>query len=132
MYGSIERWIGILLEVSQGDLPLWLHPTPVAVASVNESNIQFVRKLEAQCLACDIPILVDVGQHSMGRKMKRFHKQKIPYILTVGDREVAENMVSVRCRKDGELTQILATELTNYLLEQLNHNKRNKLVGFVQ
>ncbi|WP_428787716.1 threonine--tRNA ligase [Vibrio profundum] len=120
MYGSIERWIGILLEVSQGSFPLWLHPTPVAIASVSESHSSFVRKLEAICLAHNIPVLVDVSQSSVSRKMKRFHKQKVPFLLTVGDNEVAENMVAIKCRQNGEMTQLPMSELVDYLLGKLS------------
>ncbi|MCU8053926.1 His/Gly/Thr/Pro-type tRNA ligase C-terminal domain-containing protein, partial [Shewanella sp. SM43] len=119
MYGSIERWLGILLEVSQGNLPVWLHPVPVAIASVNESNSQFVRQLAALCLARDMRVLVDISQNSVARKMKRFHKQKVPYILTVGDKEEAEKCVSVKCRKDGVMTHIPLAELADYLADKL-------------
>jgi len=125
MYGSIERWIGVLLEASQGNLPIWLHPVPVAIASVNESNCQFVRQLEEQCLVRGLPVLVDISQHSVARKMKRFHKQRIPYVLTVGDKEVAENIVSVKCRKDGVITQVPVSEIADFLAARLK-NKENK------
>jgi len=126
MYGSIERWIGILLEVSQGNLPVWLHPVPVAIASVNESNSQFVRQLAALCLARDMRVLVDISQNSVARKMKRFHKQKVPYILTVGDKEEAENRVSVKCRKDGVITYVPLAELADYLADKLEGKLKRK------
>lgn len=126
MYGSIERWIGILLVVSQGNLPVWLHPVPVAIASVNESNGQFVRQLAARCSAQDMRVLIDISQHSVARKMKRFHKQKVPYILTVGDKEVAENMVSVKCRKDSIITRVPLSELGDYLADKVADKLKRK------
>ncbi len=56
--------------------------------------------------------------------MKRFHKQRIPYVLTVGDKEVAENIVSVKCRKDGVITQVPVSEIADFLAARLK-NKEN-------
>lgn len=119
MYGSVERWIGILLEMSQGDLPLWLHPQPVAIASVNDSNYHFSKNIADRLLETGIPVLADFSKSSMGRKMKRFHKKKIPFVITIGDHEVELSVVSIKNRKEGTLDQVSVEKLVEYILSRL-------------
>ncbi|WP_302050941.1 threonine--tRNA ligase [Vibrio coralliilyticus] len=122
MYGSIERWIGVLLESSQGHLPDWLHPMPIAIASVSDSDHDFTRQLEAVCIEHDIPVSVDLSSSSVGRKLKRFHKLRIPYVLVVGDKERAENSLAIKCREEGTITQVAVDELIVYLKEKLRQS----------
>ncbi|MEZ9230739.1 threonine--tRNA ligase [Vibrio amylolyticus] len=119
MYGSVERWIGILLEISQGDLPLWLHPQPVAIASVNESNCRFAKNVAEKLIDNDIPVFLDSSKSSVGRKMKRFHKKKIPFVITIGDHETAQGVVSIKSRKEGELEEVQVEHLVEYILSRL-------------
>ncbi|WP_049845925.1 threonine--tRNA ligase [Vibrio sp. VPAP30] len=119
MYGSIERWIGILLETSQGDLPLWLHPLPIAIASVKESSCGFAKNVAEKLLENDIPVLTDLSQSSVGRKMKRFHSKKIPFIVTIGDSETAQGMVSIKNRKDHKIDQVPIEQLVSYVSTRL-------------
>ncbi|MEZ8409684.1 threonine--tRNA ligase [Vibrio splendidus] len=119
MYGSVERWIGILLEMSQGDLPLWLHPQPVAIASVNHSNCHFAKIVADRLLDIDIHALLDLSKSSMGRKMKRFHKKKIPFVISIGDYEVENGVVSIKNRKEASETQVSMEHLAEYILSSL-------------
>jgi len=120
MYGSVERWIGILLETSQGDLPLWLHPLPVAIASVKESSCEFAEKVAGKLLDSGIPVLTDVSQSSVARKMKRFHKKKIPFIVTIGDTETNQGVVSIKSRKSGEIERVQLEQLTGFITSRLS------------
>ncbi|WP_070964244.1 threonine--tRNA ligase [Vibrio sonorensis] len=126
MYGSIERWIGILLEVSQGDLPLWVHPLPVAIASVNESNTDCAKRVGTMLLDNGIPVNTDISQSSVGRKMKRFHKMKIPFVVTIGDAETSNSTVSIKNRKGGQVEQIPIEELVEYVLSKFIATEKQK------
>ena len=119
MYGSVERWIGILLESSQGDLPLWLHPQPVAIASVNESNCHFAKYVADRLIDTDIPVLSDFSKSSVGRKMKRFHKKKITFVITIGDHEVENGVVAIKNRKEGILETVPIEQLPDYISSRL-------------
>ncbi|WP_281175780.1 threonine--tRNA ligase [Marinomonas fungiae] len=102
VYGSLERWIGILLEVTQGKLPEWIHPMPVAIIPVESSADEYARQVVARLLREDINTHMESGDGSIGRKIKRCYAAKIPNIVIVGDREVGENSVMLRRGKEQE------------------------------
>ena len=76
---------------------------PIAIASVSDSDHDFTRQLEAVCIEHDIPVSVDLSSSSVGRKLKRFHKLRIPYVLVVGDKERAENSLAINVVRTGQL-----------------------------
>ncbi|PHM29460.1 threonine--tRNA ligase [Xenorhabdus innexi] len=96
IYGSIERWIGMLLEVTQGALPEWIHPLPVAIATVSESAIDYANALVCSLNAADFPVLADHSNSSVSHKIRRFHQLKIPNILIVGEQEMKTEQVALR------------------------------------
>jgi threonyl-tRNA synthetase len=96
MYGSIERWIGILLESYQGKLPAWVHPVPVAVGTVVNDAVDYARDIERLLLDADVPVLVDVSKDTISRKIRRFHDLYVPIVVVIGHREVAEQTVNLR------------------------------------
>lgn len=104
MYGSIERWVGILLESYQGKLPPWLHPMPVAIATVVNAAIDYAQEIEQLLNQANIPVLVDASGNTVSRKIKRFHNLYIPCKLVIGHRELTERSVSLRSTnsKQGE------------------------------
>lgn len=119
MYGSVERWIGILLETSQGALPAWLHPQPVAIASVNDSHGRFAKDVANRLIEADIPVFSDLSKSSVGRKMKRFHKRKTPFVITIGDHEADHGVVSIKNRKEGTLEEVSVGLLAEYISSRL-------------
>ncbi|WP_455222976.1 threonine--tRNA ligase [Kaarinaea lacus] len=108
MYGSIERWIGVLLESYQGKLPAWVHPVPVAVATVVDDAVAYAREIEQLLLAVDIPVMIDASNNTVSRKIKRFHELYVPFVLVVGHREVAEQSINMRLleQKDNQLVRL--------------------------
>ncbi|UTV29673.1 threonine--tRNA ligase [Photobacterium atrarenae] len=114
MYGSIERWIGMLLEVTQGALPKWIHPLPAAIAPVNEAAAEYADALAELLKAADLPVMTDHSNCSVSRKIKRFHQLKIPNILIVGEKEVSNEQVALRRGK--AVTVIEKSQLIAQLL----------------
>ena len=105
MYGSIERWIGILLESYQGILPSWIHPTPVAIAAVTEASASYAEVISKQLYQMGIASKIDVGASSVSRKIRRFYQHHIPFIVIVGQQEEAQQTVQLRQRgKDKVIT----------------------------
>jgi threonyl-tRNA synthetase len=96
MYGSIERWIGILLESHQGKLPAWVHPLPVAIATTNNQVHGYAQEVEWLIHEAEIPVLMDLSDNTVSRKIKRFHYLRVPYMLVIGDREFRNRSVSLR------------------------------------
>lgn len=96
MYGSIERWIGILLESSQGRLPAWIHPVPVALATISREARDYAREVELLFQQHDVPVWVEGSDNTIARKVRRFHDVMVPIILAVGKKEMESRSVSLR------------------------------------
>ncbi len=101
--GSIERFLGILIEHFAGVLPLWLAPVQVAVLPVAERHIVYAREVSAALSREDIRVECNEEQATLGAKIRKAELEKIPYLLIVGDREANQNTVSVRKRREGDL-----------------------------
>ena len=117
MYGSIERWIGILLESHQGKLPPWLHPVPVAVATIKSAVFNYAREVEGILQDVNIPVLLDGGDDTLARKIKRFHNLRIPLMIVIGDAEEKFRAVSLRAGERNKTITLdkLASELNQHL-----------------
>jgi threonyl-tRNA synthetase len=121
MYGSIERWIGILLECYQGKLPHWLHPVPVAIATIKSNLMEYAGEIQRLLRQADIPVLLDASENTVSRKIKRFHNMYIPYMIVVGEEEQKNRSVSLRV---GNQTQVIAIHnLISQLSERLTEPK---------
>ncbi|MBU2317590.1 MAG: threonine--tRNA ligase, partial [Gammaproteobacteria bacterium] len=118
VYGSIERWIGILLEVSKGVLPEWIHPQPVALVSVNDSVLDYANLIRADLEQQDINVLCEFGDHSVGRKIKRSFELKIPNIVIIGEQEAQAGKLTIRRGKHIEM--INKEELISFLKSKQN------------
>jgi len=101
--GSIERFIGILTEEYAGDFPFWLAPVQVRVLPVSEKFGEYAEKICKELEAANIRAEIDNSNEKVGYKIRMGELAKIPYLLVVGEKEIAENAVSVRKRKDGDL-----------------------------
>ena len=99
IFGSIERFIGILTEHYAGAFPLWLAPVQVRVLSINERCTDYVNAVCAKLENAGIRVESDLRNEKIGFKIREAQLQKIPYMLVVGDKEAQENKVAVRSRK---------------------------------
>ena len=98
LFGSFERFIGMLLEHTGGALPLWLSPTQVRVLPIGEGHIPFGEKIVELLKTAGVRIDIDTSPETLGKKIRDGKTQKIPYLLVVGDKEVAEKKVTVESR----------------------------------
>lgn len=96
IYGSLERWIGILLESSQGRLPVWVHPIPVGIAAININCNAHCIALQERLAEHGIAVSFNSAQQSIAKKIKIFQQQYTPIVLIAGDKEVARNSFVVR------------------------------------
>lgn len=100
VFGSIERFIGILIEHFAGAFPTWLAPVQVMVIPITERAHAYAKQLQQQLDGAGIRVEADLRSEKMGYKIREAQMKKIPYMLVVGDKEMEEGTVSVRARKE--------------------------------
>ena len=111
-FGSIERFIGILIEQFAGAFPLWLAPVQVEVIPVSERHLDYAAQVRDQLAAAGLRCELDERNEKMGYKIREAQMMKIPYMLVVGDKEAESGLVSVRSRQGGDLG---AMEVASFL-----------------
>lgn len=103
LLGSLERFFGVLIEHYAGNFPVWLAPTQVMVIPISEHHVDYAKKVMASLLESDIRADVDYQNEKVGYKIREAEKQKIPYMLIVGDKEIEKGTVSVRKHQKGDV-----------------------------
>jgi threonyl-tRNA synthetase len=102
LFGSVERFFGVLIEHYAGAFPLWLAPVQAGLVPISERHHAYARKVEAALKAAGLRVEVDDRNEKMNGKIRDFANQKVPYILVFGDKEETANAVSVRTRAKGD------------------------------
>src|SRR5882762_10362341 len=103
LYGSVERFFGILLEHYAGAFPVWLAPVQATVLPITDRNLEYARTIETKLKEAGLRVTVDDRKEKVNLKIRDAQLQKIPFMLVVGDREAQNDSVSVRNRKHGDL-----------------------------
>ncbi|MDD3396148.1 MAG: threonine--tRNA ligase [Acidaminococcaceae bacterium] len=103
VYGSIERFIGILIENYAGNFPAWLAPQQVTVMSITDKFNGYAKQVYDELFNQGIRVKLDDRNEKIGYKIREAQVKKVPYMLVVGEKEVANNEVAVRSHKDGDL-----------------------------
>ncbi|NLT67233.1 MAG: threonine--tRNA ligase [Acidobacteria bacterium] len=102
LLGSVERFLGVLIEHYAGAFPVWLAPVQVVVIPIAERHHEYARKVASRLTEADLRVEIDDRNEKMGYKIRSAQTQKIPYMLVVGDKEVESGTVSVRNRFQGD------------------------------
>ena len=102
VFGSIERFIGILIEHFAGAFPTWLAPVQAVLIPISEKHADYAQEVTARLKAAGVRVDCDLRPEKMGYKIREAQLQKIPYMLVVGEKEMESGEVSVRARKEGE------------------------------
>jgi len=110
LFGSVERFFGVLIEHYAGAFPLWLAPVQVGLVPISERHHEYAKKVEAELKAAGLRVEVDDRNEKMNGKIRDFANLKTPYILVFGDKEEAANAVSVRTRGKGDQGSIPLAE----------------------
>ena len=108
--GSMERFIGILVEHYAGAMPVWLAPYQVAVLNITDAQAQYAQSVANALQKRGIRVVTDLRNEKVNYKIRELALQKLPYILVVGDKEMAEQKVSVRARGNQNLGEMALTE----------------------
>lgn len=118
-FGSMERFIAILIENTAGNFPLWLSPDQIAVLPISEKYESYANELFLNLQENDIRGFVDVRDEKIGRKIRDAEVAKVPFMLIVGEKEQAEGRVSVRRKGEGDLGSMTVAEFTALFQEQV-------------
>ena len=102
LFGSVERFFGVLIEHYAGAFPLWLAPVQIGLVPISEKHLAYASKLETELKAAGLRVETDARNEKMNAKIRDFAKQKTPYILVFGDKEESSGSVSVRTRGKGD------------------------------
>jgi threonyl-tRNA synthetase len=111
LFGSLERFMGILIEHFGGAFPTWLAPVQALIIPIADRHQEYANQVRAKLAAADIRVETDARSERMGFKIREAQLQKIPYMLVVGDREVEAEAVGVRLRSGEDLGAISVDEL---------------------
>ncbi len=118
-FGSMERFIGLLIEHTAGDFPLWLAPKQAIILPISDKYINYAKNIWKSLDNYEIRTSIDDSNEKIGRKIRDAELSKIPYMLIVGEREETEGLVSVRKRKSGDLGQFKLDDFINSISEEL-------------
>lgn len=109
IFGSMERWIGILIEQYSGRFPMWLSPVQVVVATITDAAEDYAREVAAACKAAGLRVALDLRNEKINYKVREHSEAKVPALLVVGAREAEGKQVAVR-RLGGKAQEILALD----------------------
>lgn len=113
IFGSFERFIGILLEHTQGALPFWLSPVQIALLNINDGVKKYCLGVADELRKLELRIFVDDRNETIGKKIREAELQKIPYLLVIGRQESENKTVAVRQRGKGDLGQMPLDKFLN-------------------
>lgn len=120
IFGSIERFIGILTEHFAGKFPLWLAPVQVKILTVTERFNDYAHKLEDRLIAEGLRVQVDARNEKIGYKIREARNQRDLYILVIGEREEEAGTVTVRSNREGELGGMSVDDLIAKLKHEIS------------
>ncbi|MCI5533443.1 MAG: threonine--tRNA ligase [Firmicutes bacterium] len=119
VFGSIERFIGVITEHFAGKFPLWLAPVQVKLLTVTEKFVPYAKEVAERLEACGIRVELDDRNEKIGYKLREARNQRVNYICVIGEREAEAGTLTVRSSKVGELGEMSADEFTEKLLEEI-------------
>ena len=120
VFGSIERFIGILIEHFAGAFPVWLAPVQVKLLPIADRHLDYMyevkKALEAKGIRCE----VDDRNEKIGYKIREAQVKKIPYMVIAGDKDIENGTVAIRSRKDGDVGAMTPAEFVDLIVEKVN------------
>ena len=123
LFGSFERFIGIITEHYAGAFPVWLSPVQVRVMPISDSQLDYARKVKEDLEKQGIRVELDERQEKIGYKIREAQLQKIPYMLILGEKEKEASAVGVRARKEGDIGQMSIEEFVSKIKEEIDIKK---------
>jgi threonyl-tRNA synthetase len=125
--GSLERFIGILIEEYAGFFPTWLAPQQAVVMNITDSQSEYVQEIVKKLQKCGIRVNADLRNEKIGFKIREHTLKRVPYMLVCGDKEVEAGEIAVRTRKGKDLGKLKIDELVAFLQQEISSRKLNVL-----
>ncbi|HOA97056.1 MAG TPA: threonine--tRNA ligase [Acetivibrio saccincola] len=119
VFGSIERFIAILTEHYAGAFPTWLSPVQVKILPLIDKHVEYALKVQKELEDKGIRVEVDARNEKIGYKIREARLERVPYMLVIGDKELENNAVAVRSRKDGDIGTMQVSEFIEKILEEV-------------
>jgi threonyl-tRNA synthetase len=129
MFGSLERFVAILLEHHAGRLPAWLAPVQVVVLSITDRQDEYVRKVTESLKNQGFRVESDLRNEKVGFKIREHTLKRVPYLLVAGDKEVAANLIAVRTRSGKDLGTMVPETFAERLRVELKSRGRTVMEG---
>ncbi len=121
--GSLERFIGILIEQHAGTFPLWLSPVQLVVMNIVDKQADYTQKIAAELEKQGFRVKLDLRNEKIGFKIREHSMQRVPYLLIVGDNELQNNTVAVRTQKGEDLGSLTVEQLSQRLRNDIKDKK---------
>ena len=128
IYGSLERFIGIIIENFKGVFPFWLSPYQVGIVPIRVEHNEYAKKVEEALMAAGIRVEADYSDNNMKEKIKKYKNYKDPYILVVGDKEAAEGTVSINVRGSNKQIQNVPLDALVQMCRKMNEEHSLELI----
>ncbi|WP_026518067.1 threonine--tRNA ligase [Butyrivibrio sp. MC2021] len=120
IYGSLERFIGIIIENFKGVFPFWLSPYQVGIVPIRVEHNEYAQKVEKALMDAGIRVEADYSDNNMKEKIKKYKNYKDPYIIVIGDKEAAEGTVSINVRGSNKQIQNVPLEALVEMCKKMN------------
>jgi threonyl-tRNA synthetase len=121
--GSLERFIGILIEHYAGGFPVWLAPVQAKILPVNDDMLPYAEELKKELEKEDIRVEIDGRAESLGKKIRNAELEKVPYMIVMGEKEKESGKISVRSKKDGDLGSLDPKEFSKKVKEEVKDKR---------
>ena len=121
VYGSLERFIGLITEHFEGAFPLWIAPVQVKVLPISEEFNSYAEEVKNELYKNNIRVEIDERNEKIGYKIREAQLQKVPYMIIVGEKERKEGKVAVRARKQGDIGQMALNEFIDMVKDKVNN-----------
>ncbi|AOZ97174.1 threonine--tRNA ligase [Butyrivibrio hungatei] len=128
IYGSLERFIGIIIENFKGVFPFWLSPYQVGIVPIRVEHNEYAKKVEEALIKAGIRVEADYSDNNMKEKIKKFKNYKDPYILVIGDKEAAEGTVSINVRGSNKQIQNVPLDALVAMCKKMNEERPLELI----
>ncbi len=125
-FGSMERFVAVLIEHCAGNFPLWLSPEQIAILPISEKYAEYANKVYTALEEQNITGFIDHRDEKIGRKIRDAEVKKIPYMLIVGEKEAEENMVSIRKHGEGDVGTMNLADFSTFFNEKIANSISNK------
>jgi threonyl-tRNA synthetase len=125
LLGSLERFMGVLIEHYAGEFPVWLAPLQVAVLPISQNFYEAAKKVSDELKKSGIKVTLDERNEKIGYKIRDWETKKIPYMLIIGEKEAQSNTVSVRKHKAGDIGTFSIEDFKKRIIEEINNKMSN-------